>query len=335
VRCARCHFENIPGQERCVRCGSVLEAGAAALEVHPPRMPAWRRPFRYFTRWLRSHRPAGSRRPAVAPRRAGSDLLFGLALNVVPGLGYLLRGRWREVRLLVAAWLVLVSAGIFFYGSTAGSLLLGLAIGIHTWIALRFSLFREITDFAGRAVATLLLVAVLAGLYRGVPRLLLPGYTGAYTALTIPDLNVRTGDYLLVRRRRGSQALPRGTLVLVHPPRQRNMQRDPLDDGRAQMLGQIVGLPGEVVHVRGNVYVVGEQILKPERFPVPPWLRDRPVHVQVPADSYFVSSPYEVTVRGRQVTDEAIRNVSVFPADEIRGRAFLRWWPLSRRGFIE
>jgi hypothetical protein len=30
-----------------------------------------------------------------------------------------------------------------------------------------------------------------------------------------------------------------------------------------------------------------------------------------------------------------IEEVSVFPARAIRGQAFLRWWPLSRRGFIE
>ena len=44
MRCARCEFENIPGQTRCIRCGSILEAGSAVIDIYPPRMPAWSKP---------------------------------------------------------------------------------------------------------------------------------------------------------------------------------------------------------------------------------------------------------------------------------------------------
>jgi hypothetical protein len=268
--------------------------------------------------------------------RVGSDPFVGLVVSVVPGLAHLLRRRFREVSLLVLAWVILLASGVFLYGSGIGFLLIGLAIGLHAWIALQFGLFKEIAGFAERIVMTLVIVAVLTLLYRGLPRLLFHGYTGAHTALTIPALNVQAGDYLLVRRMvRAPERLPRGALVLVHPSRFRNSRRDVLDDERTEMVGQVVGLPGETAHIRDRVYVVGEEVLDPARFPVPEWLQGQSWRVDVPVDSYFVSSPYRVMGHGRRLTDDAVQNVSIFAADDIRGRAFMLWWPLSRRGFIE
>ncbi len=340
MRCPQCQFENIPGRERCIRCNSVLAAVDAALEVYPPRMPAWRKPFRDVLRWLRSHRVAGtgaaSGRVRLGLARIGSDPLVGLVAGVIPGLPHLLARRFREVSLLVLAWFLLLAAGVCLYGSGVGYLLVGLAIGLHVWIALQFGLLETITELVERAVVIMVVVGVLTLVYWGVPRALLHGYAGAHTALTIPALNVQAGDYLIVRRMaRAPERLPRGTLVLVHPSRFRNERRDLFDDERTEMVGQVVGLPGEAINIRDHTYVVGEEVLDPARFPVPGWLQGASWRVDVPTDSYFISSSYQVTGHGRRLTAEAIRSVSVFTAEDIRGQAVLRWWPLSRRGFLE
>jgi type IV secretory pathway protease TraF len=343
MRCARCEFENIPGQTRCLRCGSILEAGGAAIEIYPPRMAAWRKPFRDVMRWLRGRRLM-SKMPAAVRRGCDvviSDSLIGLVLNVVPGLPYLLKRRFREVRLLVLVWFILLCASVFFYHSPIGGLLIGLTLAVHAWIAVRYGIIKEIEGFTERVALVLIVIILLALLYWAVPRVVIRGFTGGYTSLTIPALNVSTGDYFLVRHVAGrEEPLPRGTLVLIEPPGIRNAHRDQRLNQGQRMIGQIVGLPGEAVRVERNAYVIGGQRLEPSQFPVPRWLQQFPPRavggVSVPDRSYFVSTDYAVGVHGHAaMTDQIIGNVCIVRASDLRGRAFLHWWPLSRRRFME
>ena len=342
MRCARCEFENIPGQTRCIRCGSILEVGSAVIEIHPPRMAAWRKPFRDVMRWLRGQRLM-SKMPAVVRRSCDvvvSDNLVGLVLNVVPGLPYLLKGRFREVGLLVLLWFVLLGGSLVFYGSPTGAILIGLTLALHAWIAVRYGLIDEIRGFGERVALVLIVIILLALLYWAVPRVLIRGFGGGRTALAIPAQNISRGDYFLVRHvRRTEEPLPRGTLVLFEPPRIRNVQRDPRLNQRQRTIGQIVGLPGEAVRVEGTAYVIGGQRLDPSQFPVPHWLQRYPPRavtgIVVPNGSYFVSTDYAVTLQGHgAITDQAISNACLMRASDIRGRAFMHWWPFSRRGFI-
>ena len=343
MRCARCEFENIPGQTRCIRCGSILEAGSAIIEIYPPRMAAWRKPFRDAIRWLRGRRLM-AKMPTVVRRGCDvvvSDSLVGLVLNVVPGLPYLLKRRFREVRLLVLLWFVLLCASLVFYHSPIGGLLIGLTLAVHAWIAVRYGLVEEIQGFTERVALVLLVIILLALLYWAVPRVVIRGFAGGYTSLTIPALNVSTGDYFLVRHVCGAdEPLARGTLVLVEPPGIRNARRDQRLNQGQRMIGQIVGLPGESVRVEGHAYMIGGQRLEPSQFPVPDWLQRYPPRsatgILVPDHSYFVSSDYTVAMHGNiAMTDQAISGVCIVRASEIRGRAFLHWWPLSRRSFLE
>jgi len=305
-------------------------------------MPAWRRPWRGVMRWLRGHRVSVSvPLPGTARRRTTvtSEHVVGLLLNAVPGLAHLVKGRFREIRLYVALWFGLLVLGVLSYGSPAGSLLIGLAIGVHTWIALHDEAFRKITDLLERVEVALVVVALLTALYWATPRVVVPGLTGGHTTFAIPAMNIRAGDYLLVRRLdRADLALTRGTLVLIRPDRFRNARRELVMDQPSLVIGQIVGLPGEAVRIANRAYVVGEQTLDPGRFPVPRWLQDHGFTQGglVPANSYFVGVEYTVSVHGRAaLNDAAIREACLIRASDVRGRAFLRWWPWQRRGFIE
>lgn len=340
MKCNRCHFENIPGQNRCFKCGSILEAARVAVDVHPPRMSTWRRPGRALVRWVRRHVPVSEKGPAKAVHkgldRLTSDELTGAVFSIIPGLAHLIKKRFREVRWLVLAWAVLLAAGLFLYGHTIGALLIGSAIAVHAWIALRFGLIQQITAFIDRLVTALVVVACLGILYWATPRVFFPGYTGGYTAMNIPAMRIHNGDYLLVGPA-GSveETLPRGTLVLIDPPEFRNNRLAMLNQ-RPSMIGQIIGLPGETVQIAEGAYIVDGERLDPARYPVPRWLQDRLETFIVRPGSYFVSSPYSIRGRGAaRVASETVRSACVFEKGEIHGRAFMRWWPLRNRGFIE
>jgi hypothetical protein len=341
MRCARCEFENIPGQTRCIRCGSILEAGAEVIEIHPPRMPAWRKPFRDATRWLRELRIVPEKPPGAIGRgfeKIASGNMAGLVLSIVPGLAHLLNGRFREVRLFVLAWFISLSAGVFLYGGGIGTLLIGLAIGIHAWITVRYSLFEVITTLLERFATVLLILAALGGLYWGIPHIIARGPIGGHASLNIQAMNIHQGDYLLVRHLADVDTpLPRGTLVLIHPEGLRNTRRDESINPGSLMIGQIAALPGETIHVEDNAYVVNGRRLDSNRFPVPRWLRGNPPRagIYVPARAYFVSVEYTVGGHGHAaVTDSMIAAIGIVKASGIRGRAFMQWWPLSRRRFI-
>jgi type IV secretory pathway protease TraF len=340
MKCSRCHFENIPGQERCLKCGSVLEAGGAVADIHPPRMRVGGGVIRGLARWFRGRRrvrkksPDGNIRPRLT--KVASDGLVGLVISVIPGLAHLINGRFREVRWHVLLWFVVLSSGLFLFGSQAGSLLIGLAIGLHAWIGIKFGLFREIVGLVERVVIVLVLVLLLTSLYWAAPRVAFRGYTGGYTTLTIPDLNVSAGDYLLVRRiAQPADQLARGTLVLFRPPRFRNTRQDLLGGQQGLMVGQIVGLPGETVEIRDVSFAVEGQVLDRNRYPVPHWLEGRNRSVYVKADSYFISTEYTAHGRARNLIDRIMGEVCVVESEGVHGRAFMRWLPLARRGFFE
>ena len=98
------------------------------------------------------------------------------------------------------------------------------------------------------------------------------------------------------------------------------------------MVVEIVGLPGESVEIKKDSFIVNEQQLDGERYPVPLWLRSHRISVRIPQGSYFISTEYNVP--GQSPSDEIIRRACLVHAADIEALAFMNWWPLSRRGFI-
>jgi hypothetical protein len=180
---------------------------------------------------------------------------------------------------------------------------------------------------------------LLAALYWATPRLVVPRLTTGRIALTIPALHVDPDTCFLVWRMDGAQGpLPRGTLVLIRPQALRVGRGDREAHATRPMVGQIVGLPGETIEVEEGVFVVGKESLDPNRFPVPRWVprQGRRIVVAIPDDSYFVSSEYKIAGRTNvSITSPAIREACVVKAADLRGRAFMLWWPLRERKMIE
>ena len=130
----------MPGSGRCARCGGLLAIATAAIDVHPPREPcaaaacrvstAGFGPFielseRYRTKATNTFRTLGDRLP-------DADFSFGTVFRcVIPGWAQLRRGHARRGRTFAMVYSGLLLAALLFFGTTTGSILLGLAFATH------------------------------------------------------------------------------------------------------------------------------------------------------------------------------------------------------------
>jgi signal peptidase I len=118
----------------------------------------------------------------------------------------------------------------------------------------------------------------------------------------------------------------RGDIVVFHPP-----EPGPV------LIKRIIGLPGETLSLRdGAVYVDGERLAEPyvrredgAAEPTEPFSTGRLWNLEqgytVPADSYFMM--------GDNRTDSTdSRDFGPIARDQLVGRAFARYWPVSRIG---
>ena len=341
MRCQRCQFENMPGQTACFKCGSVLDGKATTVDVHPPRMAPWKKPIRDMARWARRWRilpsgsPAKDRTSRIKMDSEDYSCLWGLLLSIIPGLAHLIHHRFREIRWYFLGWLIALGIGLFLYGTNIGLCFVGLAVGLHAWIAVQHSLMKRLETLGERLGAVLVVLVILAVVYHFLPRLILPNLTGGYTVLTLPHQNIQRGDYLLAWRDTVSDhPLPRGTLVLTRLTtidERRRFRWRSREEGT--MIVQIVGLPGETVQIIDNVFIINGHPLDSETYPVPQWLQGQKFSGIVPPETYFVSSEYNIN-RNR-IREGHIRTACLIRFDAVQARAFMRWLPLSRRGFIE
>jgi hypothetical protein len=266
-----------------------------------------------------------------------NDKLIGLLLCIVPGLAHLVNKRFKEIRYYFAAWLILLLIGLFCYGSTIGFICIGLAIGLHASITIQYGLFKELANLREKIAMLIHILIGLASVYYISPQILFPNLVGVYSSLTIPYYNVVAGDYLLARSNLNQDTLlPRGSLVSIHPL---TIVGHNINTGTRNInttIGEIVGLPGENIRIGivKDVFIVNDQELNPEQYPVPQWLLKRDFFCKIPNNSYFVSMQYNVAAHGMRLTNAHINGICLIRKDEIEARAFLRWWPLARRGFL-
>ncbi len=318
-----------------MRCGSVLISPKGDVDINPPRMSPWQKPFRAAGRFLRR---IGIRNPFGAfqiPRlRIPFPIVdfFEIALSIVPGLAHWIQRRFRSVRLWIAVWLMFLFLALFLFGGFLGYLMLGLALAVHVWIALHSSILRGNNSFQVRIGVFLLTMILYYFIYLGAARILFYPIRGGVAMATVPSQRITIGDYLLGWRNPPEVPnYPRGCWVYAQL---RQVQQNALF--REQTYGgyvRIIGLPGEEVEIKEGCYYIDKKQLDPEQYPVPQWIARYPVSVQVPPDSYFICAEYRI--RGNRFDNTQVVTLTcLMPAEQIRAQAFLRWWPLVRRGFI-
>lgn len=326
MQCQRCHFENMPGEPRCFKCGSVLEAPVGALDVHPPRMASWKRPWRGLSRRLRRHSPVDAVESKLPTQWASdnADIIWGISLSVVPGFAHLLKGGVRRILWPWLLWLVFLALNAFLFRTAWGWRALGVAAALHAWIVFDFALRGHLKEGLERVFAVLSIFAALMLAYVCLALFCVPGMAFIRTPMSIPDANVISGDTLLLRTLLDdSPPLTRGTLVAFQA---RAIGRS----GTRTTIGQIVGLPDELLVIDQHVYTVNGRTLSADEYPVPAWFPRQRIEVRVRPHHYFVSSAYRA--RGaRGVGSDAVKTLCLVNKEAIESRATMLWWPLNRR----
>lgn len=339
MRCQRCQFENVPGESRCFKCGSILGGQDVSVDVYPPRMSKWQGPFRAVIRRLRCWRVLpeggiGAWIPEWMKIMSGNAFL-SLILSIVPGFAHLAQRRFRQVLWYFVAWFVFLLTGIFLYGDPLGFLLIGLAVATHVWIAFHAALLVEHQDIGYRIFDVASLLFFYMFFYWGIRTMVFGDFVFANTALISPLQNIQPGDCQLARRSL-SQPGPfsRGTLVLIYPVREVVGYRRWRAVSGELMTVQIVGLPGEEVKIKDNAFVVNGRILDTNEYSVPNWMVVLKLGaINVGDGSYFVNNVYTITGRGA-LTEAMVRSVCMVSARDIVAKVIMRWLPLTRRGFL-
>ncbi len=336
MRCQRCEFENMPGLEKCMRCGSVLSDSAEPVDVHPPRMSRWKKPIRRLRRRLREFMPIAAWSGDDLHSRAFPDWLakvsrvafFGAALSLIPGLAHAIQRRFHTIRWWVVAWVVLLLSSLFLFGSGVGMFLMGLTLGVHVWIAVHSALLTEYHQFNYRLAGYLIIMIMYFILYQAFGRVLFYDLRGGYSVIDVPTARVHHGDYLLGRvSQTDSEDITYGSFVLVQLENVGNHGFRPRADAA---YAQVIGLAGDRVAIENGLFVVNGKVQDAEQFPVPTWLKRQSFSTLVPQASYFISAKYQ----GAGYTESQAVSVCVVGQDQIAAKAILRWMPLARRGFI-
>lgn len=110
-------------------------------------------------------------------------------------------------------------------------------------------------------------------------------------------------------------------IVFKAPPREHCS-----DDGIADLVKRVIGLPGQHLTSKGNtIYVNGKALKEPWTYF--PTIGTPIGHVTVPKNSYFVMGD-------NRANSCDSRYWGTVPRSDIIGKVFLRVWPPSRIGFI-
>jgi hypothetical protein len=154
MECPTCGFNNMPGTPACIRCASPLNIATMTIDTSPPRAGAWQKHLRRRLPIVNTFRRLRNRAAELAPStadlsdtaRRAADPLFGLNnatipagvlfRALVPGWPQISAGQISRGRTFLYLFLAFFLITIPTFGTTIGSLFLGLGIAIHAASAL-------------------------------------------------------------------------------------------------------------------------------------------------------------------------------------------------------
>ncbi len=114
------------------------------------------------------------------------------------------------------------------------------------------------------------------------------------------------------------QELTNGDIIILHPP-------SPYDPKATPFIKRIIAIPGQTVEVKnGEVYVDGQKLYEP-------YIKEPPTYPvplkTIPENEYFVLGD------NRNNANDSHTGWTV-PRQNIIGKAWLSYWPLSRWGLV-
>ncbi len=345
MQCASCRFENTPGLTSCGRCGSPLNLGAVAVDVHPPRAS---RAAKRLRRWFPRHSYFRAR-DLVSESLERTAVRFNLDYRVplprpsiarrliVPGWAQIHSGFTRRGWVYLGAYALLLVLGLLNWGSVLGAMLLGFAFSVHASSVLDI-LPREGTEEFRLTMARAALVsAVLAiGVYAPVGWVL--SGVAATRRFHYDAPPFERSDVVLFNRWAFAARPPRpGDVVLFEaatnrilapglgawPVRQLILETECVD--------RVLGGPGDQIHWKdGKLSINGVGV---PWTPLVPWKFPGELKFTVPSARYLIL-PSTSRVALGAVPAVQWERIGCHPAEEILGRVYLRLSPLSRFWFI-
>ncbi|TGE36139.1 signal peptidase I [Desulfosporosinus fructosivorans] len=112
--------------------------------------------------------------------------------------------------------------------------------------------------------------------------------------------------------------IERGDIIVFHPLRE-------VDESGVPWIKRIIALPGEKVEIKGGIVIInGTELSEPYELEKPDYTFEE---IIVPENSYFVLGD------NRNNSNDS-HKWGVLPAENIIGKASLRYWPLNRFGYL-
>lgn len=340
MQCRNCRFQNMPASDVCGRCGTSLGLATAILDVNPPRAGRWTKRMRrimprgrayYEARdalaEMRSDAAAAVHRvaPNVPPLPPGPILLR----LIIPGWSHFYAGqRWRG-HLALWGWLAFLIPGLFWFGTTSGSILLGLAFSVHSSAALD-----TITQLApdrtfGQRMWTSISLSVLIWMALYWPAGWLITRVADPRVITERDRYFESDDVILVDHWYTPSP---GGIVLYRLPDERIPTRA-LGHERVfieltgERVDRILAGPGDQVRWRdGHLTLNGA---KSPWLPLDPGFVGGPLTFSVPAGHVLILP--STTAQFLNIRDPSVwQTLSIIPISDVVGRAYIRTHPLRR-----
>ena len=341
MQCANCQFYNMPGLAVCGRCGSSL-ALADDIDVHPPRAAARSRklrrvfvyPFsrRWFSLW---HGIARGSQALGQQLRMDLDVDLperGVLLrSVVPGLAHVAAGHVTRGRIFLWLYLALALSGLFLFGTTLGSILLGLAFSVH--VSSVIDLLGSRGSVRQRIVAALITLCGVV-LFFYTPLGWLASRVASARVLN-QDMGIfRRGDVVLInqwdRPDPGRVALFfLDREVRENAPQQHTVYVVPAGERVVRVIagpGQRVEWDGKELRVDGEVLDMARLGIEPRRLPV-----ENPFVVPV---GFYLVQPAGVPEVDARLHSAAWRATSLAREEHIRGTIYMIYQPLRRRSWV-
>lgn len=346
MQCPSCGFQNLPGLGECARCSSLL--ALADVDVRPYRASEWGVGRRHRL-WMhfRGARPTLRRRiaafiaerfPNAGRRGAGepsvAERCHWVIAALVPGLGHMASGRWRAGWRLLGGYVLSLLLAILFM-SSLWTLCMAVALGIHTYSIVDCVFHRSLYFPRWQPIVlSLLTLPLLMYAVYGPVRWFINGFgrfepvSGRLVGPVLCD-----GDVLLAEGRwiaRGTYQP--GDVVSYGVPRLWG-QGWYVPEG--VQIDRILAGPGDRVQVLGHRLRINGRRLPPNRESLGVMRLPKEYDQVVPEGSYFIYpslAPFQNPGYRNSPEIPVRMELSLVPADRIRGRVLWRVNPLPRWG---
>ncbi|HZZ41761.1 MAG TPA: hypothetical protein VFE58_02390 [Tepidisphaeraceae bacterium] len=339
MQCASCQFENMPGSQLCGRCGTSLSLSSTTIDIHPPRAGRWTKRVRRLTPKIPVRSPATDAlrnfsdraTSALNIRLSDSTPAFPLLARIfIPGWPQLFAGSRILGRFFLFTWVSLLSLWLlFFYGTTIGSMLLGLAFSTHSSsVADATNRILEPVSMRRRMFYSICTSALLFGLlYLPASRILFRYAEPVVLQLTLPPF--QPGDVVLINHSAFARQLPQpGQVVLFTPPDYRiggTGHNYTLYTG--PRIDRILAGPRDKVRwSHHTLFLNGVPTLFT---PLNPTVLPPSFECTVPAGVYFIV-PSATPILARNTDSATLLGMSYIALENINGTAYLLSHPLYR-----